>query len=41
MAMRCVALELMVDTFDGKDVDFSPYVLKSLETIEMGLPAKL
>jgi hypothetical protein len=31
----------MVYTFDGKDVDFSPYVLKSLETIEMGLPAKL
>ncbi|WP_029697686.1 hypothetical protein ACP26F_00190 [Franconibacter pulveris 1160] len=31
----------MVYTFDGKDVDFSPYVLKSLETIEMGLPANL
>jgi hypothetical protein len=31
----------MVYTFDGKDVDFSPYVLKSLETIEMGLPYTL
>ncbi|MCK1970391.1 hypothetical protein ACP26F_15755 [Franconibacter pulveris 1160] len=31
----------MVYTFDGKDVDFSPYVLKSLETIEMGLPSNL
>lgn len=29
---------LMVYTFDGKNVDFSPYMLKSLETIKMGLP---
>ncbi|MHA4830465.1 hypothetical protein [Kluyvera intermedia] len=25
---------------DGKDIDFTPYMLKSLETVEMGLPEK-
>ncbi|QCT21337.1 hypothetical protein FEM41_17625 [Jejubacter calystegiae] len=26
--------------YDGKEVDFTPYMLKSLETVEMGLPEK-
>ncbi|HAT1619818.1 TPA: hypothetical protein I8Y04_001486 [Raoultella planticola] len=30
----------MVDLVDGKEVDFTPYMLKSLETVEMGLPEK-
>ncbi|KGT86683.1 hypothetical protein NG99_25070 [Erwinia typographi] len=30
----------MVYSFDGEDVDFTPYMLRSLETIEMGLPEK-
>lgn len=30
----------MVDFVDGKDIDFTPYMLKSLETVEMGLPKK-
>lgn len=25
---------------DGKEVDFTPFMLKSLETVEMGLPEK-
>jgi hypothetical protein len=25
---------------DGKEIDFTPYMLKSLETVEMGLPEK-
>jgi hypothetical protein len=28
----------MIDLVDGKEVDFTPYMLKSLETVEMGLP---
>ncbi|HAT1619845.1 TPA: hypothetical protein I8Y04_001515 [Raoultella planticola] len=31
----------MVDLVDGKDIDFTPYMLKSLETVEIGLPEKL
>ncbi|QCA06464.1 hypothetical protein [Pantoea vagans] len=30
----------MINVVDGKEIDFTPYMLKSLETIEMGLPAK-
>ncbi|MDN2487963.1 hypothetical protein [Kosakonia sacchari] len=30
----------MVDLVDGKDIDFTPYMLKSLETVEIGLPEK-
>jgi len=30
----------MVDLIDAKEVDFTPYMLKSLETVEMGLPDK-
>ncbi|MGC0984132.1 hypothetical protein WKH15_06310 [Pantoea agglomerans] len=30
----------MVDLVDSKEVDFTPYMLKSLETVEMGLPEK-
>ncbi|WP_419963228.1 hypothetical protein [Pantoea vagans] len=30
----------MINLVDGKEVDFTPYMLKSLETVEMGLPAK-
>ncbi|MFP3524766.1 hypothetical protein SB912_19835 [Pantoea sp. SIMBA_072] len=30
----------MVDLVNGKEVDFTPYMLKSLETVEMGLPEK-
>ncbi|AYN29017.1 hypothetical protein D8682_19735 [Buttiauxella sp. 3AFRM03] len=30
----------MINIVDGKEVDFTPYMLKSLETIEMGLPEK-
>ncbi|ECG8516603.1 hypothetical protein DLR11_19255 [Salmonella enterica subsp. salamae] len=28
----------MISLVDGKEVDFTPYMLKSLETVEMGLP---
>ncbi len=28
----------MINLVDGKDIDFTPYMLKSLETVEMGLP---
>lgn len=28
----------MINLVDGKEVDFTPYMLKSLETVEMGLP---
>lgn len=31
----------MVDLVDGKDIDFTLYMLKSLETVEIGLPEKL
>ncbi|MFC0139495.1 hypothetical protein ACFFJN_05060 [Erwinia mallotivora] len=31
---------LMINVFDEKEVDFTPYMLKSLETVEMGLPDK-
>lgn len=30
----------MINLVDGKEVDFTPYMLKSLETVEMGLPEK-
>ncbi|VEA66006.1 Uncharacterised protein [Serratia plymuthica] len=30
----------MINLVDGKEIDFSPYMLKSLETVEMGLPEK-
>ncbi|MEQ4452252.1 hypothetical protein ACFX4S_00935 [Kosakonia sp. YIM B13605] len=30
----------MINVVDGKEVDFTPYMLKSLETVEMGLPEK-
>lgn len=30
----------IINVVDGKEVDFTPYMLKSLETIEMGLPEK-
>lgn len=30
----------MINLIDGKDVGFTPYMLKSLETVEMGLPEK-
>lgn len=30
----------MIDLVDGEEVDFTPYMLKSLETVEMGLPEK-
>ncbi|WP_241571395.1 hypothetical protein [Rosenbergiella nectarea] len=30
----------MVDIIDGKEVDFTPYMIKSLETVEIGLPEK-
>ena len=30
----------MVDLVDGKYIDFTPYMLKSLETVEIGLPEK-
>ncbi|OQP33204.1 hypothetical protein [Pantoea latae] len=30
----------IVNLIDGKEVDFTPYMLKSLETVEMGLPEK-
>lgn len=30
----------MINFVDGKEVDFTPYLLKSLETVEMGLPEK-
>lgn len=30
----------MVGLIDGKEVDFTPYMLKTLETVEMGLPEK-
>ncbi|OQP33205.1 hypothetical protein [Pantoea latae] len=30
----------MIDLVDGKEVDFTPYMLKSLETVEIGLPEK-
>lgn len=30
----------MINIVDGKEVDFTPYMLKSLETVEMGLPEK-
>ncbi|WP_255434203.1 hypothetical protein [Pantoea sp. WMus005] len=30
----------MINLVNGKEVDFTPYMLKSLETVEMGLPEK-
>nr|WP_272818637.1 DUF1883 domain-containing protein [Salmonella enterica] len=30
----------MINIVDGKEVDFTPYMLKSLETVGMGLPEK-
>ncbi|MGL6019717.1 MAG: hypothetical protein ACRC0C_13855, partial [Gibbsiella quercinecans] len=30
----------IINLVDGKEVDFTPYMLKSLETVEMGLPEK-
>ncbi|ROR15278.1 hypothetical protein [Erwinia sp. JUb26] len=30
----------MINLVDDKEVDFTPYMLKSLETVEMGLPEK-
>lgn len=30
----------MINIVDGKEVDFTSYMLKSLETVEMGLPEK-
>lgn len=30
----------MINLVDGKEVDFTPYMLKSFETVEMGLPEK-
>ncbi|HFJ2068509.1 TPA: hypothetical protein ACGTP1_002523 [Salmonella enterica] len=30
----------MINLVDGKEIDFTPYMLKSLETVEMGLPEK-
>ena len=30
----------MIDLVDRKEIDFTPYMLKSLETVEIGLPEK-
>ncbi|MDZ7320915.1 hypothetical protein N4G41_04630 [Kosakonia sacchari] len=30
----------IIDEYNGKEIDFTPYMLKSLETVEMGLPEK-
>ncbi|MFE4124924.1 hypothetical protein ACFX4S_00930 [Kosakonia sp. YIM B13605] len=30
----------IIDEENGKEIDFTPYMLKSLETVEMGLPEK-